>query len=640
MLEIKDLTVEVATSHGKFKVLDNVNLSIQSGEKWGLVGESGSGKSTLALTIMGLAAGKIEGSVCFKGEELLSKSTWEWEKIRGSSISMVMQQSGEMLTPTLTLGEQVMEPYFKKYPHNSEKAREKAIYYLEKVGLEESFFYRYPFTLSGGEVQRALLAMALITDPELLILDEPVSSLDARTKSEILKLLNELTKDCTVLAISHDLATVLQLTEYTGVLYCGSLMETGPTEKCLQEPAHPYTRALVRAYPTIDGTRELQGIRGDFPPLSQRPSGCPFHTRCTQVLEVCSHERPIPVPVANQAISASASSSYPGVITGAKGEEAYYKSASQQSAAGNYSVSYNCSLSLASGNTLADTTNKSLSTWYLSCHRGGIIELLRGEGIIQRFSLQGESKRQGKASGSSYVEAVSGVNVKLREGEVYALVGESGSGKTTLGRILAGVDFPYKGDVFYQQQNLNQIKGKKEKSVRRQLQILFQNSGQALSHRLNVYELVSEPLEIQKIGDYYSRREVVIKSLEWVNLPTSEHFLNEYPHHLSGGELQRVAIARALVLEPRVLIADEPSASLDASVQAKIIKLLLYLQNEKGFALFLITHDLALAAKAGDRMGVMHSGKIIEEGPPAKVINNPKHSYTKSLLNSGFAWNV
>lgn len=575
--------VQPAASVSQLTVLDKVNLSVQTGEICGIVGESGSGKSTLALTLMGMVGEALQqGSIKFKGQELLENSPRSWEKLRGSAISMVMQQSGEMLTPTLPLIDQIMEPYLKLYPRQKETAQRLGSQLLRRVGLDESYFYRYPHTLSGGEVQRALIAMALITDPELLILDEPVSSLDVRTKSDILNLLTEITAGRTVLVISHDLHTVKRLAHRTAVLYCGAILETGPAADCLQEPAHPYTRALVRAYPTLEGARELQGIRGEFPPLNQRPEGCPFHTRCTQSLDICSWQRPEPVEVGRT--------------------------------------------------SLEHTSPIGNGRRQIACHRAGVLELLRCENVVQRYKL--DKKQANGEPGNNYLEAVSGVSLTLREGEVYALVGESGSGKSTLGRILAGVDRPYRGEVFFQQQPLHKMFGAAKKEQSRNLQMLFQNSGEALSHRLNVHELVSEPLQIQKIGDPKSRQKAVRKALEWVNLPVTEHFLHEYPHHLSGGELQRVALARALVLEPKVLIADEPSASLDASVQAKIIKLLLHLQNERGFALILITHELALAAKAGDKVGVMYQGKIVEEGPPAKVLRYPQHWYTKTLTDT------
>ncbi len=566
MLNVRNLTVKYHTSQGDLPVLDRTNLSVKKGEKLGIIGESGSGKTSLALALTGLSDGYIQGSVTFNEEELLLKSREDWEQLRGSTISIVMQQAGEMLTPVIPLIKQVMETFLKLFPHQHEEALRRAAYMLQRVGLKEDLFYRYPYTLSGGEVQRALLAMALINEPELLILDEPVSSLDALTKADILELLEEVTIDCTMIVISHDLHTVGRLADRTAVLYCGSLLETAPTAQILQTPQHPYTRALVRSYPSIYGLKELQGIRGDFPSLGERPGGCPFHTRCTQALEVCSREHPRPVEKS------------PG--------------------------------------------------WFLSCHRGGVIELLRGTQISQRYMLEKKKEQE------RYLEAVRDIDIFLLEGEVFALVGESGSGKSTLGRILAGVDTPYKGKVYFQGKELQNLSREEKKAARRGLQMLFQNSGEALSHRMTVLDLVSEPLLIQEIGDQQSKHEAVRRCLQWVHLPGDEHFLNEYPHHLSGGELQRVALARALVLEPRVLIADEPSASLDASVQAKVIKLLLKLQNERGFALFLITHDLAMAARASDRMGVMHNGVIVEEGPASNILRNPLHPYTQSLVGA------
>jgi len=572
MLKISELTVSFPSTGSPLPVLDGVNLQIEAGEKLGLVGESGSGKTSLALTLMGLSPGEKQGSVTFQGEELLEKNNREWEQLRGGSISMVMQQSGEMLTPVLSLGKQVAEPYLKQYPGRKEEAYRRTVSLLKQVGLGESYVHRYPYTLSGGEVQRSMLAMALITEPAFLILDEPVSSLDALTREEILQLLKNLTRNCSVLVISHDLSTVARLAERTAVLYSGCLLEKAPTEELFQSPLHPYSRALVRAYPTLEGVKELQGIRGEVPSLSFRPRGCPFHPRCTQTLDRCRRERPIL-------------------------EEA--------------------------------VKNENGGQRMLACHRGGVVELLRGRDIRSCYPLDG-----GGNGRAGYLEAVRGVDVYLDEGEVYALVGESGSGKTTLGKSLAGVDIPNEGEVYFQEKAINKMSRKEARETRRCLQMLFQNSGEALSHRFNVHDLVAEPLVIQGIGDDLSRRKAIERSLDWVRLPRDEDFMHRYPHQLSGGELQRVALARALVMEPRVLVADEPSASLDASVQAKIIKLLLHLQNERGFALFLITHDLALAARAGDRMGVMYGGMIVEEGPSSRLVHRPLHPYTRRLLQA------
>ncbi|RQD78361.1 MAG: ABC transporter ATP-binding protein [Candidatus Syntrophonatronum acetioxidans] len=564
MLDINNLKVTFETRMGEVKVLEKVSLKVSPGERVGIIGESGSGKTTLALSIMGLVQGRVQGSIKYRGEELLDKKEEDWEKIRSQKISMVFQNTGEMLNPVYALIDQVMEPYLKVNPGKKKEAFSRASNLLKKVGLREDHFYAYPFTLSGGEIQRGLIAMALMNEPELIILDEPTSALDALTKGELIRLLDEIARDKTVLVISHDLSTVIKLTRRTAVLYAGSIMEAGSTESLLREPRHPYSRALVRAYPTRTTVKDLQGIRGEFPSLVDPPSGCPFHPRCTQALEKCSQEKP---------------------LLAEKGEGT------------------------------------------LACHRGGVVTLLKGEKIIQKFP------RQGKDGKEIYFNAVDGAGVTLKEGEILALVGESGSGKTTLAQILAGINRPTAGKVYFQEREIYSLKGQEKKDLRRRLQILFQNPQEAVSHRMMVHDLVEEPLDIQDIGDKETRVQAVKEALGLVGLPGDSFFLHKYPHELSGGELQRVTIARALVMKPKVLIADEPSASLDASVQAKILKLLMHLQNEQGFALFLITHDLALAGKVGDRVAVMFSGKIVEEGPTSEIFRYPLHPYTELLLD-------
>ena len=563
MLDIKNLSVSFDTRMGRLTVLEDFTLKVNPGEKLGIIGESGSGKTTLALSMMGLVSGQVQGSIKYKGEELLEKSEEAWENIRSTRIAMVFQNTGDMLNPVYTLIDQVMEPFLKVNPGKKKEAFSRASYLLQEVGLTEDHFYAYPFSLSGGEVQRALIAMAVINDPEVLILDEPTSALDALTKAELINLLDDIVKDKTVIVVSHDLSTVMKLTRRTAVLYAGKIMEASSTQALLREPRHPYTRALVRAYPTRTTIKDLQGIRGEFPSLVEPPSGCRFHLRCTQSLETCSL---VPPPLVEEGDS------------------------------------------------------------FLSCHRGGVITLLQGENITRSFP------RRQKGLEETYFNAVDDIDIILKEGEILSLVGESGSGKTTLAHILAGISPPTRGKVFFQGKELYSLPKKESKKQRRYLQMLFQNPQEAVSHRMMVHDLVEEPLEVQGIGDKQSRAESVKEALELVGLPADSFFLHKYPHELSGGELQRVTIARSLIMKPKVLIADEPSASLDASVQAKILKLLMHLQNQQGFALVLITHDLALAGKAADRVAVMFSGKIVEEGPTSEIFRFPAHPYTKLLL--------
>lgn len=251
----------------------------------------------------------------------------------------------------------------------------------------------------------------------------------------------------------------------------------------------------------------------------------------------------------------------------------------------------------------------------VACHRGGIVPLL-------------ELKKLSKAFGR--FRAVDEVQLTLFEGETLALVGESGSGKTTLAKIIIGLIKADAGELYFETEKV----GVRDVKFHRRVQMIFQNPGESISHRMNVFQAVKEPLDIHRLGNEAEKLDSVRRALEDVELPSDDGFLSKYPHHLSGGEAQRVAIARALVLKPRLLVADEPTSALDASVQAKIIKLLLNLQEKKGLAILLITHDLALARKASDRIAVMLKGRIVEEGPTSQVLAAPRHAFTRSLLQS------
>ncbi|MBW2109600.1 MAG: ABC transporter ATP-binding protein, partial [Deltaproteobacteria bacterium] len=394
-----------------------------------------------------------------------------------------------------------------------------------------------------------LLAMALAGDPEVVILDEPISSLDASSRIEVLSFLEDALAGRAVLVVTHDLSTAARLCRKTATLYAGRIVELGPTEKVLSEPRHPYTRALVRSYPEMITGKDLQGIKGQ---MNRRTTGCPFHPRCTQQIPLC-REQPPPLTAHNGRL--------------------------------------------------------------VACHRGGIIPALAVEKISKRFGP---------------LKAVDKASLTVQHGETLALIGQSGSGKTTLARIIIGILKPDSGEVYLEMERV----GKLEKDFHRAVQMVFQNPGEALSHRLTVLESVMEPLDIQGIG---TREERVLRAkmvIGEVELPVADDFLSEYPHHLSGGELQRVNIARALVLDPKVLIADEPTSFLDPGLQAKVLKLLLNLQERRGLAMIFITHDIAVARKVSDRIAVMLEGRIVEEGPASHVIAHPSHSYTKGLIEA------
>jgi len=546
LLEIKDLKV----SYGGDVILNGIDLKLESGETLAIVGESGTGKTTLGLSIMRLVEGKVHGTIRFNGKNLLSLTDSEMQKIRWSQIAMAFQNANNVLNPVYTILNQIMEPMVEHRLKSKEEAWDKATELLRHFGLRENRFSAYPHQLSGGEQQRVLLAMALSNNPELLILDEPLSSLDAASRAEVVDLLKETDNHRTKLVVTHDLDTVSKLTDRMVVLYGGKIIESGPTRDMLSQPRHPYTRALIRAYPNMTTVKDLQGIKGR---MTRPVSGCPFHPRCTQAIDICSKEIPELLPTKH-------------------GRE-------------------------------------------VACHRGGIITLLSTRNLSKSFGS---------------LKAVDSVNLHIEGGETLALVGQSGSGKTTLAKMIMGLHQPTEGAVYLEDVKVEN----RGKDFFGKVQMIFQNPGESLSHRLSVLEAVMEPLEIQGMGTREERKNKAIRVLGEVELPQTEDFLHKYPHHLSGGEMQRVVIARALVLDPALLIADEPTAFLDASVQAKILKLLLNLQEQRGLSLLYITHDIAAARKVSDRIAVMLDGRIIEAGPSNEIVAAPKKAYTKSLLNA------
>jgi len=548
LLEVKDLRV----SYGRDTILNGLDFELAGGETLAVIGESGAGKTTLGLSIMRLAEGKVSGSILFQGKELLTLTEKEMQVIRWNRVAMVFQNVNNMLDPVYTILDQVAEPIIEHRLSSKNKARGKAGELLERFGLPRSRFTAYPHQLSGGEQQRVLLAMSLANDPELLILDEPMSSLDVTARGEIGDLLQQMDGNCAKLVITHDMDTASRLSQKLAVLYGGRIIETGPTQEILRYPKHPYTRALIRAYPNMTTVKDLQGIKGR---MTRPVSGCSFHPRCTQAIGICRDKLP--------------------------------------------------QLTWDNG-------------WGVACHRGGIVTFLSTVNLSKSFGS---------------LKAVNSVNLSIASGETLALVGQSGSGKTTLAKIIMGL-YPLSDGSIYLEGDKVTSWGK---DFYKRVQIVFQNPGESLSHRLSVLESVMEPLEIQGMGSKEQRRDKAIRTIGEVELPQTDDFLGTYPHPLSGGELQRVAIARALVMDPELLIADEPTAFLDASIGAKILKLLLNLQEHRGLSMLYITHNIAAARKVSDRIAVMLDGSIIEEGLSNEIVASPKQAYTRRLLNSASA---
>ncbi|MHB8119305.1 MAG: ABC transporter ATP-binding protein [Methanothrix sp.] len=544
MLSIKDLKV----SFGKTQILRGVDLHLEKGDCLALVGESGAGKTTLGLTIMGLAKGSATGEISFQKKNLLAISEDELRDLRGRNMAMVFQNVEDALDPVQRIKDQIAEAIMVHRSISAKNAGDEAAMHLLSVGLNGEKGRLYPHQLSGGEKQRVLIAMALVNDPDLLILDEPTASLDALTKEDIIRLFQSAILGRICIVITHDISLAAALAEKMAVLYAGRIMEMGRTEDLLRNPRHPYTRGLIRSYPAMTATKDLQGILGR---MVHGLPGCPFHERCTQRIDICSLQVPPQLEKDGRIIA---------------------------------------------------------------CHRGGIVPLLEIENLSLAFG--------------SY-SALRDVFITLYEGETLALVGESGSGKTTLSKVIMGLYEADRGTVILEGRGVS----KRDSAFYSRVQMIFQNPKESVSHRMNVLDAVLEPLQVQRKGSLEGRQHRAKEVLGMVELSIEDDFLKRYPHELSGGEVQRVAIARALALGPKLLIADEPTSALDPSVQAKILKLLMNLQDKMGLAMIFITHDIALARKVSDRMAVMHKGQIVEVGATNEILIHPQHPYTRRLVD-------
>lgn len=581
-LAVRDLQVAYRLPDGReLPALHGLSFDLARGETLGVVGEAGSGKTTLLLALLGLLpTARVSGSVFFAGGPLPLGDEQRLRAFRWRRIALAFQGSATAFNPVYPVGAQVVEPLVEHLGLDGGTARARALALWERVGLRPELFDRYPHQLSGGEKQRALLAMALACEPELLLVDEPTSGLDALAKAQALDLLRTLQRQrgFGLIVVSHDLGDVRRLATQVLVLYAGRAVEYGSADLVLADPRHPYSVGLVGAYPTLSRARDLWGIRGAPPDPLHPPPGCVFHPRCTQTVERCRTETP------------------------------------------------------------------RLTEWHgrwIACHLGGTQVLLAARGLQKTFHLPGGAP----------VAAVQDATFEVREGEVVALVGPSGSGKSTIARLLVGLVPPDAGTVLLEGQDLGALRGPALTAARRRIQLIFQDPFDALSPRLTVLELVREPLDLAgglagspaHPGARWGALERAERdararaALAAVRLPTTPEFLARHAHELSGGQAQRVALARALVVEPKIIVADEPVAQLDVSEQAHVIRLLKELQNERGLGLLLISHDLALVRKVADRIVVLHAGRVVESGPADRVVTAPAHPVTRALLAAGRA---
>ncbi|WP_292589494.1 ABC transporter ATP-binding protein [Mesorhizobium sp.] len=589
-LELNDLSVAYRVGGRNRAVLRNVSFTIGRGEAYGLVGESGCGKSTAALSVVRYLPrnGSITGgSIALDGQDVMKLDAEALRRARAESVSMVYQDPGKALNPSLRIGRQLTE-IFELAGISGHAAEDKAIAMLNLVRISDpaSVMQRYPHQLSGGMQQRVAIAMALANDPSMLILDEPTTGLDATVEAEVLDLIAQLRRElsASILFISHNLAVVSNMCDRVGVLYAGMLVEEGSTKDVFNDPRHPYTVALLRCLPR-GGQRKDQGrldtIPGFLPGIGAAIKGCAFADRCALADDRCRTELPPLYDLSDD--------------RGVRLSRCHYHEQAQ-------------SLPRATPRDVAPLAPKATA-----------MPVLRVAGL---------NKTYGNA-----IRAVKDVSLTLRSGETLGLVGESGSGKTTFARLLLGLVPPDEGGIMELEGKAlaPRLENRSDDQIKA-MQIVFQNPDSALNRSHTIRHILGRALR-RLAGLSGKAQEARLDDLVR-SVRLTERHLAVKPRQLSGGLKQRVAIARAFAGDPRIVVCDEPTSALDVSVQAAILNLLADLQQKEDVSYIFISHDLGVVRYLSDKIAVLYLGRIMEFGPSEAVFSGPHHPYTEALLSA------
>ncbi|MEV3854513.1 dipeptide ABC transporter ATP-binding protein [Streptomyces sp. NPDC050095] len=594
LLEVTDLHVEF---DGKAAVR-GVDLSLERGQVLGLVGESGSGKSATALALLGLLPGNasVRGSVRLDGQELVGASDRELSRVRGARIGMVFQDPLSAFTPVYRIGDQIAEAVRAHRDVSRDAARQRAVELLELVGIPRARERAdaYPHEFSGGMRQRAMIAMAIANDPDVIVADEPTTALDVTIQAQVLDVLRTAQREtgAAVVLVSHDLGVVAGTADRVAVMYGGRVVESGPVDEVFRAPRMPYTLGLLGAVPRIDGAAEvLVPVPGVAPGAGESGPGCAFAARCPLADERCEKG----VPQAREVGAGhSAACLKVSELAGAAPRDVFpvpeIPPVREQPA--------------------------------------GSAPVLKVRDLAKTFPVHKGSAFKRRV-GSVY--AVDGVDLDIARGETLALVGESGSGKSTTLFELLELKRPEGGDIDLFGQSVSTLDPAGRRAVRRRVQIVFQDPMASLDPRMPVGDIVTEPLRAQGAGRAVAARRGP-ELLELVGLDPDR--AERYPHEFSGGQRQRIGIARALSVDPELLVLDEPVSALDVSVQAGVLNLLQRLKGELGLAYLFVSHDLSVVRHIADRVSVMYLGRTVESGPVADVFERPLHPYTQALLSA------
>lgn len=590
MLAAEGLTVEAVLGGRRVQAIRDLSFDLPAGKVLGLVGESGAGKSMIGRAIaqalppgFSIASGRLS----LGGEDLVRVSAARRRALLGRDIAFIPQEPMTALNPVMSVGAQIGEHLWRLGVPKAER-HARAVAMLADVHLPEpeDVLRRYPHQLSGGMCQRVLIAMAFASRPRLVVADEPTTALDVTIQARIVQLLAEMQErdGTSVVFITHDLRLAARICDEIIVLYAGRPIERGPAPALLSRPAHPYTRCLQLAAPTMAGVpHALHILPEQMPGLAALATlqGCRFAARCPLVEADCLVEDPPTYPVGTDRVAACLHTD--------RVEEIVARPA----------------VARVAGEDVQD-------------------EVLRVASVGKRYA-------RGGVFGRRVMIAVRDADFSVRAGEFVGLVGESGSGKSTIAKLVMGLEAPSSGRIFLGGADVTAASRRARMQRIAVAQLVFQDPQSALNPRRRVAEIITQRMQA---GLHHAPRAArMARARELLReVGLAPEIGDRYPSQLSGGQRQRVNIARALCAVPRLLIADEIVSGLDVSVQAQLLDLLLRLRDELGFAMLFISHDLSVVRHLCDRVLVMNRGEIVEQGPTKEVFAAPRHPYTRRLL--------
>jgi peptide/nickel transport system ATP-binding protein len=606
VLKLEDVAISYETRYGDVEAVREVSFDLHRASTFGVVGESGCGKSTVAFGIVGFlgANGKIVGgSIKFQGRELVGRSEAELRKLRGDQIAMVYQDPMQALNPSVTIGDQLAEVLTTHRGIPKKEAWDKSINMLNRIYMPDSanVMKRYPHQISGGQQQRVIIAMALLNNPALLIMDEPTTALDVTVEAVVLDLIEDLKRDfdTAIAYITHDLGVVARVCNYVGVMYAGEMVESGSVGAIYKQPYHPYTQGLMRCVPKLGSTKEgsiLYPIRGRVPAPKDRPKGaCIFAPRCDYATGKCRTEGP-----------------ELREIESGHQVRCFY---AQEIDPAEWRPPEGLVPDLAPGT---------------GDDGGAILEV---QGLRTYYEQESKSVLSLVGLGEKlHVKAVDGISISLPKAKTLGVVGESGCGKSTLAKTIVGLESPTSGEAEFLGFDISVPVSKRDLQLIEELQMVFQNPDSTMNPSYTVGQQIGRPLRRFKTVPAKQIPDEVNRLLNAVRLDGS--YYRRLPRQLSGGEKQRVGIARAFASRPELVLCDEPVSALDVSVQAAVLNLLLEIQREHGTTMMFIAHDLSVVRFFSDYVAVMYLGHIVEAGPAEAIYAPPYHPYTEALLSA------